>query len=226
MKILYVWLYDSWHLLKMFFASNFYLKPCDHYLKHAVEGKKAIVILPGILEHWSFMRPIADTLSFDGHPVYVIPKLKNNLLDIPSSALIVEEFILENNIDDAVIVAHSKGGLVGKYFLEYFNKDARVKGMVALATPFSGSTLAKLIPRKAFLELLPDSAIIRELDARKIANEKIISITPSFDNYVSAKDGSFLGGARENIVVAISGHHAVISNKETGELIKKCVQQF
>lgn len=203
-----------------------HIKPHKHYLGHRVNGKCPIIIIPGILGRWAFMRPVANALSFDGHPVYVITKLKNNLFDIPSSALIVRKFIEEHDIACAVIVAHSKGGLVGKYFLEYYNKDGRIKGMVSLATPYSGSAMAKFVPHGAFFELLPDSMAIINLQRKKEMNKKIISIMPRYDNHIWSENGSFLEGARDNIVVDVAGHHRIISSRKAISKVRESIKRL
>lgn len=226
MKKTFQWLADYFHMFKRGLSMFVYIKPHKHYLGHIVHGKCPIIIIPGILGKWAFMRPIANKLSFDGHPVFVVTKLKNNLFDIPSSARIVREVIEENDIKDAVIVAHSKGGLIGKYLLAHHNEDGRVKGMVSLATPYSGSAMARLVPHDAFLELLPDSLIIKKLKTKRRVNKRIISIIPEYDNHVWSENGSFLEGALENVVVEVSGHHRIISSRKTWEKVQAAIRKL
>lgn len=216
------YLFMIWGAITMFV----FLKPSKHHLGHVVRGKCPIIVLPGILGKWAFIKPVIDGLSLDGHPVYIVPKLKSNLLEIPLSAKILHEMLEEQNISDAVIVAHSKGGLVGKYFLANYNEKKRVRGMVSLATPYSGSEMAKLVPHNAFLELLPDSLIVRELSRNKSINKKIISIMPSYDNHVWSEKGSYLKGALENIMVDVKGHHKIVFDKKTKEIVRKAVQKL
>lgn len=226
MKNIFLWLHDYLYMALGQAAAFTFIKPPKHHLGHIVAGKCPVIILPGIMERWAFIRPLANMLSFDGHPVYVVRKLKNNLLNIPLSAEHVRELIDERDIRGAVLVAHSKGGLIGKYLLSHLNGDGRVIGMVALATPFSGSAMAKIVPHRAFWELLPDSTIIQELKKNRGVNKKIISIYPSFDNHVWAKDGSYLEGAMDNIVTADNGHHKVVFDKSTKELVRRSVNRL
>lgn len=226
MEKIITWIKDYFYMLwggtVMFVLS----KPPKHYLGHVVKGKCPIIVLPGILGKWAFLKPLIEELSTDGHPVYIVPKLKSNLLNVPLSAKIVHELICDENIKDAVIVAHSKGGLVGKYLLANYGKECKILGMVSIATPYSGSSMAKLIPHNAFLELLPDSQIIKKLKNEKTVNKKIISIMPAYDNHVWSESGSYLEGACQNIVVNSKGHHAIIFNKETSNIVKKAVEKL
>lgn len=217
---------DYFHLAKRSAVMYLFFEPPKHHLEHIVKGKNTVLIIPGILGKWSFMKPIADSLSLDGHPVYIVKKLKNNLFNIPFSAKIVSDFIEEHDLKNVVLVTHSKGGLIARYLIEYNAAKDKIKGVVAVATPFSGSSIVKLIPQKAFLEFLPDSLVIKKLQSNKEFNKKIVSIIPFYDNHVWAEKGSWLEGARENIKIGVSGHHRVISKKEVILLIKKIVNKF
>lgn len=226
MKKLFYWISDYWYLFKRSAVMYIFVAPPKHHLGRVVKGKKAVVIIPGIFGRWSFMRPVTDTLSLAGHPVYVIKRLRNNLLDIPTSSKIVSSFIKNHNLKDVILVTHSKGGLIARYLIEYHDPKNKIAGVIALAAPFSGSSMVKLVPKNALLELLPDSVIITKLQSNKKFNKKIISIIPKYDNHVWSEKGSWLEGALKNIKVDVSGHHKIISDKKTLALIKKFAAKF
>lgn len=60
--------------------------PPKHYLGYVLPGKAPVILLPWILMRWSFMKHLGDRISRAGHPVYVLPGLKYNILSIPISA--------------------------------------------------------------------------------------------------------------------------------------------
>ena len=213
MKKITAWIKDYAYLFSTGAFAYFKHTPPPHYLGYTKEGKVPIVILSGVLMPWAFSKQIADHISLLGHPVYIIPKLGNNNRDIPRSAKAVREVIEENNLKNIIIVAHSKGGLISKYLLIHDDPDKRVKGVIAIATPWSGSSIAKFMPHSSIRELSPDSKIIRYLEGHPEANKKIVSIIPSFDNHVWHPKGSFLEGAMRNINVEVSGHHLVLNDK-------------
>jgi len=220
------WAVDYAHLIKG--ATVMYLRhtPPKHYLGYVKEGKTPIIILPGIFGRWAFLKPLADNLSLQGHPVYIVPKLGNNIGDIPSSAQKVKEVIVENNLKHVVIVAHSKGGLIAKYLIAHDNAHHEVAGLVAIATPFSGSAIGKLVPHYSIRELDVDSEIIKYLSVHKTVNHKIISIIPLYDNHVWHDQGSFLDGALENIRVSTSGHHKVLNDKQVWREVEAGVEKL
>lgn len=187
----------------------------EHYLGYTIDGRVPVILIPGILGRWGYMKKLGDKISLLGHPVYIVPQLGLNIYSIPNSAKILHSLVVQiipkykhalphlekgarairnvieqNNIKGAVLVAHSKGGLIGKYLLIHNNKDDRVLGLVAVATPFSGSALAKLVPHDSFKELKTDSEILRDMEKHSEVNSK-----NNFD--FSGVRYPRLGGARE-----------------------------
>src|SRR6185503_6750491 len=60
------------------------------------EGRlRPVVILPGIYESWHYLRPIAERLNADGHPVHVIPALGLNRAPIPATAARAHSYLVE-----------------------------------------------------------------------------------------------------------------------------------
>ncbi|HEX8993892.1 MAG TPA: alpha/beta fold hydrolase [Candidatus Paceibacterota bacterium] len=203
-------------------------------MENADPEKTPIIIIPGIMGKWGFMKWMGDRISRQGYPVYVIPELGYNMSSIPLSAEIldsvvvrvepedmplhqhihhsahaVKQLVEKHDLKGAIIVAHSKGGLIGKYLLTHFNEGKRILGMIAIASPFSGSEMAKLVPYAPFTELEEESPVIQDLEKHHRINKKIVSIMPEYDNHVWAKEGSYLDGAL-NIQVPVKGHHKVV----------------
>lgn len=244
------WIVDYAYMLRGGLLMVVHRNPPKHYLGYTVAGRAPVILIPGILSKWSFMKHLGDQISLRGHPVYVIPRLNYNIFNIPTSARMVKSAVLrifprnkrwrhklsagagriqalleKHQLIGAVLVAHSKGGLIGKYFLSHYNEIGRVLGMVAVATPFSGSKLAELIPHDAFQELATDARIVKDLASHQEINKKIISIIPEYDNHVWAENGCVLAGA-ENITVPIHGHHKVLFDQGVVKLILRSIEKI
>src|SRR3989344_1997178 len=225
-----------------------YRKPPRHYLGYTVDGRVPVVLIPGILNKWGHMKKLGDELSLLGHPAHIVPELGLNIHSIPLSARILHSLAVEllpksrrlppvrkhaeairnliekKDLKGVVLVAHSKGGLIGKYLLAHHNQDGRVFGLVAIATPFSGSALAKLVPHGSFKELRIDSEIISDLQGHIGINKKIISIYPEYDTHVWTPRGSYLEGA-ENIEVPVHGH-SIVETKEIRAAVLEAVEKL
>ena len=226
MKKLTSWIKDYAYLFSVGTFSYFRRTPPKHYLGYVKDGKVPVIILPGVLMSWAFLKGVADHISLLGHPVYIIPKLGNNSRDIPTSAKEVREVIEENNLKNIIIVAHSRGGLISKYLLLRENPDKRVNGVIAIATPWHGSSMAKFFPHSAVRELSPESKIIHDIENHSEVNNKIVSIIPSFDNHVWHPKGSFLEGAMQNINAEVAGHHLVLNDKKVWNLVVEWIEKI
>ena len=81
----------------------------------------AIVLLPGVYETWLFLEPAAQRLNAAGHRVFAVPGLGINRRPIPDSAEIVRQRLAalatEHGIERCILLAHSKGGLIGKHLM-------------------------------------------------------------------------------------------------------------
>jgi triacylglycerol lipase len=172
------------------------------------EGRRRpVVILPGIYESWHYLRPIAERLNEEGHPVHVIPTLGLNRAPIPATAALVHAQLVERSLTGVAIVAHSKGGLVGKHVMALDDRDRRVDRLVAIASPFNGSAMARLAPNPALRAFLAHDPVISALAAERAVNERITSIYPSFDPHIP--EGSALEGAH-NVELPVVGHFRIL----------------
>ena len=195
----------------------------------AAGDRRAIVILPGIYESWHYLRPIAECLNAAGHPVHVIPTLGLNRAPIPATAARVSDELDARGLRGVAIVAHSKGGLVGKQLLvgqARGLRDAidhpRIDRLIAIASPFNGSALARIAPNPALRAFLPDDPVITGLRAEIAVNRRITSIYPSFDPHIP--NGCVLEGAL-NVEVPVVGHFRILLQEEMIDAVLRAVER-
>lgn len=209
------WIPDYFYLAK---GQASFRRPPKHYLGLVSEDKAPIILVPGVYARWQFLKALADPLSLEGHPVYVIESLGYNAETIDQSARLVRRFIEEKDLHRVIIIAHSKGGLIAKYLLAYEDQDERIAKVIAIATPFAGSEAARLLPGQALKELQPESGMIRKLASETGVNHKIVSIFGKYDNHVWPTENCRLEGAK-NIQVDILGHHKILFDKQVCRLV-------
>jgi pimeloyl-ACP methyl ester carboxylesterase len=174
-------------------------------------GTKHIVVIPGIFEPLTFMASLIHDARRAGYVVHGLSVLGYNTSEIPQAAKHVAEYIREHNLGRVTILAHSKGGLIGKYVQALFDAERRIDRMITIATPFSGSALARLLPIRSVREFLPTAETIVQLQQLSSANQRIVSIYGSFDPHIPG--GSFLPGAK-NICVAAMGHFRILKSPD------------
>lgn len=166
-------------------------------------GRLVVVLLPGIYETWAFMRPVADLLREHGCDVRAVVELGYNGGSLEDMADLVDGYLRREGIARCVLVAHSKGGLIGKLLLARHNSAGVIRGLVAVNTPFQGSWLARLLPLPALRVFLPRSPELAELTASRHVDQHIVSIHGRFDPHIPG--GSHLEGAH-NVQLATRGH--------------------
>lgn len=169
-----------------------------------------VVLLPGVYESWRFMAPLADALRAGGHRVHVVPSLGLHTVDVPVAAEVVRAHVdAEGLAGPLALVAHSKGGLVGKQLLVHHDDDGRFGCLVALNAPFSGSARARWLPLRALRVFVPGGQLLRDLDAARSVNARITSISSVLDAHVPG--GGRLEGAA-NVVVDVVGHFRTLGD--------------
>lgn len=212
----YAWV--LWHQARLFFTLPRWRRVPDSYR----EGTRApVVLLPGVYETWQFLKPIADRLNARGHPVYIVGALGRNVQQIPASARVVASFVSARNLRDVVVVAHSKGGLIGKHLMTIDDAEGRIDRLVAFNTPFSGSAYARFIPLRSVRDFAPAEPTIAMLGGRRERNSGITSIYSSFDPHIPG--GSNLDGAH-NVTLPLMGHFRPLGHRILIDAVERAVE--
>ncbi|MCX5273242.1 esterase/lipase family protein [Streptomyces virginiae] len=78
----------------------------------------------------------------------------------------VEELCERTGQERVDLVGHSLGGLVGRYYVQRLGGDRRVRTLVTLGTPHSGTRVAPFMDAHPLIrQIRPDSEVITELAA-------------------------------------------------------------
>jgi pimeloyl-ACP methyl ester carboxylesterase len=178
--------------------------------------RSPVMLIPGVFESWRFMQPVADHLYRRGHPVHVLDKLGYNTGAIPDMAVIVSEYLERESLTDVTIVAHSKGGLIAKQVLGQPGTLARVRHLIAVNTPFSGSRYASLFLLPSVRMFAPNGPVIRQLALNLAVNQRISSLYSVFDPHIP--ETSRLEGATNTVLPTI-GHFRPLAAPHTLQLI-------
>ncbi|MCU1571315.1 MAG: alpha/beta hydrolase [Naasia sp.] len=187
----------------------------SHYRGPELTGRP-VLLIPGIYETWQFMRPVADLVRKRGSPVHVVPTLHWNTATVASSADLVAEYLEEHDLRNVLVVAHSKGGLIGKYAMLRRDPSGRIARMIAISTPFSGSVYARWFLLRSIRDFSPADPTLRMLGEQLEANSRITSIWGAFDPHIPG--GSRLEGAT-NVVLHSSGHFRIFGQRDLLEAV-------
>jgi pimeloyl-ACP methyl ester carboxylesterase len=178
--------------------------------------RSPVIIIPGVYENWQFMLPLIQAIHDAGHPVHVVTVLQRNKLKVPVAARLVAEHLEESGLQNAVIVAHSKGGLIGKCAMLLPDPEHRIDRMITVCTPFSGSRYANYMLLPTLRIFSPRNALTLELAREERINSRVTSIYGPFDPHIP--EGSVLPGAT-NIELPTAGHFRILGDAETARVI-------
>ena len=188
-------------------------------LRWSVGTKGDIILLQGFGEPWCFLESVGNHFNTLGYRIHTITKLQYNSLSISTSATLLEEFIAIHKLKQVYLIAHSKGGLVAKYFLDTKPSGQTVQRSFSIATPYQGTIYghSSVLYLK---ELAPKSKFIQQSLSNTRNLHKIVNIRAAFDNHIIPNENSYLPNAI-NEEVQIAGHNRVIFAAETINIIQK-----
>ncbi|WP_334171022.1 esterase/lipase family protein [Sinomonas sp.] len=177
----------------------------------ARKDKAEVVLIPGIYEPAGFMDPLRRRLQERGHRVVVLPELGYNRRTIPETADVAAARLRELRVKDAVVIAHSKGGLVGKLLMTAYAQDGLVVRMLAVGTPFEGARYSRYAPTRPLRSFYPGHPVLGSLAKNLEVNARIVSVGARVDPLVG-RSTRLEGGS--NIVLPVTGHFRILASRE------------
>ncbi|MFZ4894482.1 esterase/lipase family protein [Plantibacter sp. Mn2098] len=192
---------------------------------HGDRSRPAVILIPGVYETWMFLKPVADRLNADGYRIRVARGLGYNRRPIRDTSARLARALgrLSANPAGSIVVAHSKGGLIGKDLLVTGRGHSGIRGVVAVCSPFAGSRLARYVLDPSLREFDPHDETIVALSGESGVNADIVSIYGVFDPHVP--EGSVLHGAT-NVLLPVSGHFRILGRPELVDAVQLAVDGF
>ncbi len=181
---------------------------------------RPVLLLPGVYETWHFLESVGTHLHDLGHPVHVVPAFGHNLRPVAEMAALAEGYLVEQDLAEVAIVAHSKGGLIGKTLMLSPAGEQRIASMVAINSPFGGSDYAHLVPLRPLREFVPTHETIVSLAANAEVNARITSISSQWDPVIP--NGSVLDGAA-NLTLPTRGHFSILDRPDLLSVVARLV---
>jgi len=177
-------------------------------------GQPPVLLIHGYLGTRGSLHLLESRLTQCGHLVLTYRLGLLHTGDICESAALIarkiESIAAQTPLHRVDIVGHSMGGLVGLYYLKRLGGRRRVRRLVMLGTPTSGTWSAlfgvAMAPfGRASLQLLPDSAFLRDLEQGSLPEGvEVISVAGERDR-LAPSDRMRLDGVRH---ISVSTNHA------------------
>lgn len=186
-------------------------------------ARRHCVLIPGVVEGWPFMEPLGRRLVRAGHAVHFVPELGRHLMPVreaaPLVAAVVDRVAAAHPHAQIVLVGHSKGGLTGKRLL--VDRARRPEwpqpaGLVALATPFAGSSRARFMRSEALREFDPTNERLLALAAERTADARIRAVLPTIDPHIP---GNRIPEGITGVRLRANGHFRPLATAEAARAV-------
>lgn len=179
-------------------------------------GKKPVILVQGYAEpSWYFLYGIYRNLKKSGREVYPV-NLFPNIGDITLQAKIVatkiEQIKKEQGVSKVDYVAHSMGGLIGRYYIQELKGENSIDHYVSIATPHYGTYVAWLGIGEGAKQMRPDSDFLKKLNEGNPLkpNIKYTSIWTKTDEIVIPSSSSVLIGSNVMPDIKLAGHLLIL----------------
>jgi len=199
---------------------------------------RPVLLLPGFMATRRGLSVLERRLRRDGYGVFSL-NLGGlmglfNTRSIEESALLVREKVerlyRRYDLGPLTIVGHSKGGLIGRYYIKRIGGHERCAGLITLGTPHHGTPLAYAgalmvgAVAPSIWQLMPMSPFIRRLKEGAFPERvRLASIYSREDGVVPFPSGLVEPGGRADIVnieVAGVAHRAFLTRKSAYDALR------
>lgn len=171
-----------------------------------------VIVVAGTFAPEFSVVPLQSRLLGDGYDAYTFALPGGGLQDIAASsqalADYVDDVLADTGAAQVDLVAHSQGGLVGRYYVKYLGGDTAVDSLVMLGTPNYGTALSNIAGVfgitqfcEACEQMRIGSAFLNDLNAGDdtIGDVEYTNIYTSFDEVVFPAATARMNDGADNV---------------------------
>jgi pimeloyl-ACP methyl ester carboxylesterase len=152
-------------------GSRTHERPCPALPERAADRRPEhppVLLLHGFIDNRSVFVLLRRSLRRHGRRQVEALNYSPLTCDIRAAAALlgrhIEEICERTGHERIDVVGHSLGGLIARYYVQRLGGDARVRTLVTLGTPHSGTRAIPLMTVHPIVrQMRPDSAVIEEL---------------------------------------------------------------
>jgi triacylglycerol lipase len=169
---------------------------------------------------WWYLRRQFEAAGHVVATVSLVPPYASIGKLVPQLARKIEEVCATTGADQVVLVAHSMGGLVCRSYLASHG-NGRVERLITIASPHSGSEIARIGIGQNAREMEPGSRWLKDLASSDIPI-RAISIRTPHDHYVMPQHNQRLPGALDIELDGIGHLAALFSRRTATKVLEAC----
>ncbi|MHB8585022.1 MAG: esterase/lipase family protein [Thermoplasmatota archaeon] len=182
--------------------------------------RPTVVLVPGAFGqdfvYWNIVRRALDEQGIRSHTI-TFPRL--TLSDLTTSARRLASRLdvirAAEGDPEIVLVAHSLGGLISRYYLNFLRQDADVRLLMCLGVPHRGTVAAATgVLLKGARQALPGSPFLKRLNSVAHRGPPILNIYSSSDFVVFPQSSAKLEvPGVVNVDVPLVGHWGLLVSR-------------
>ncbi|MFB6810194.1 esterase/lipase family protein [Streptomyces sp. NPDC056387] len=204
-------------------------KPAATGAKHP--GRTPALLLHGFTDNRSVFVLLRRTLAAGGRQVEAYnysPFTRDLRATARHLARRVEELCERTGQERVDLVGHSLGGLVGRYYVQRLGGDARVRTLVTLGTPHSGTRVAPFMDAHPLIrQIRPDSQVLAELRAPAPGcRTRCVAFWSEFDELMDPTETARIEHpdlVAENVQVTGIGHLALAAHPAVTAAVRRAL---
>lgn len=202
------WLREFFFLLE--YSLYFFLGMLFSLPPRLQENGQTVVLIPGLMGRPLAFWRLRRKLFAAGYSVYTI-SLGFQLGSLKKKSFLLEQYLQEHNIQDAILVGHSMGGIISLGIS--LNSVTRVSKVFLVGSPMKGSLLAYLLfLLPAARDLIPSSKLLRSLENKKLSFPSLQSIFAERDQVIFPLSSCSSGGF-DDVMLKEFGHFNLIMGR-------------
>lgn len=183
-------------------------------LRREHSPKLPVLFIHGVLHNPSAFVWIKQRLALAGWEAFDEINLYTTRDTVASMAsqvaFRVEQLKKKHGVDQVDAVAHSLGGIVARYYLQFLGGDGNIRQLVTLGTPHRGTPWSLLSPWRHIRALHPRSQLMQRLQNLPVPQRtRIACVRGTRDVFLRHRDCGFWPGVR-NIALRDLGHTGVL----------------
>lgn len=183
----------------------------------------AVLFLHGVFHNRSAFTYMKNRLAWEGVAQFYDFNLFSTIFPIPKLAArvakTVEKIKTKGKAERIVIVAHSMGGIIARYYLQKLQRDGEITTLVTMGTAHQGTYLSRLSPLPYLKELAPGSRVLDAINScPPPQTTKAVNLYGSHDWILQPKKVAMWEGIENHELTGI-GHLGILFSRRAAKKI-------
>jgi pimeloyl-ACP methyl ester carboxylesterase len=174
----------------------------------------------GTEECWTHLLPRLQLAGFHHVSAFRYNSLMAGIPELAADLVVAARSAMEQAGHPRIhLVGHSLGGLVARYAVQRLGLDAATLGIVTIATPHKGSTMARVAPGRSGAQMRPGSSLLAELPPLAATRAVSWAIIDSDNDLLLPSLGAMTSPHPGSVLLHGHGHHTILRSPDLADAV-------